>query len=244
MDAPTRIDGWKAIAAHFRRNRSTVARWAEAGDFPVRRVAGRKGASVWAWTHELDAWHARTEAVEDPGARGVDADGSSDPDQTDPAPVDRPGRRRAFKAGRAWLMGAPLVAAAALAAWMIGGGNVRALFDPGSAKLPRYIVWEYSQGKASDAPNGLRFWEVRDKTVWNESFADGKLRNKFTIISPFHFDKTDCDGILLRKNAELLAFIPDDRCPQRYLMAEDINPDTGVVTRPWFILGRIDHATY
>ena len=54
-----RLDGWKAIAAHFRRNRSTVIRWAEAGDFPVHRVGGRAGASVWAFAHELDAWLAK-----------------------------------------------------------------------------------------------------------------------------------------------------------------------------------------
>jgi tetratricopeptide (TPR) repeat protein len=55
-EQPRRIDGWKAIASHFGRNRSTVLRWAEGGDFPVRRVAGRRGASVWAYAHELDAW--------------------------------------------------------------------------------------------------------------------------------------------------------------------------------------------
>lgn len=58
-DTPIRIDGWKAIAAHFRRDRSTVIRWAEAGDFPVHRVSRRKGASVWAYAHELDAWLVR-----------------------------------------------------------------------------------------------------------------------------------------------------------------------------------------
>lgn len=36
-------------------------RWAEAGDFPVRRVSGKKSASVWAYAHELDAWLAKGE---------------------------------------------------------------------------------------------------------------------------------------------------------------------------------------
>jgi tetratricopeptide (TPR) repeat protein len=60
VDGFTRIDGWKAIAAHFRRDRSTVIRWAASGDFPVHRVAGRRSGSVWAYAHELDAWLART----------------------------------------------------------------------------------------------------------------------------------------------------------------------------------------
>lgn len=62
-EAPLRVDGWKAIAAHFRRDRSTVVRWASTGDLPVRRVPGKKGGSVWAYVHELDAWLAKGEPV-------------------------------------------------------------------------------------------------------------------------------------------------------------------------------------
>src|ERR1700678_1043222 len=68
-DTPVRIDGWKAIAAHLRRSRNTVMRWAQDGEFPVRRVMGKKGGSVWAYAHELDAWLTRGEhvAAADPG---------------------------------------------------------------------------------------------------------------------------------------------------------------------------------
>jgi hypothetical protein len=58
-----RVDGWKAIAAHFGRDRSTVVRWANTSDLPVRRVPGRKGNSVWAYAHELDAWLTKGEPV-------------------------------------------------------------------------------------------------------------------------------------------------------------------------------------
>jgi len=60
-----RLDGWKAIAAHFGRNRSTVMRWAEAGDLPVRRMLGKKSGSVWAFAHELDAWLAQSSSKVD-----------------------------------------------------------------------------------------------------------------------------------------------------------------------------------
>jgi tetratricopeptide (TPR) repeat protein len=65
-----RVNGWKAIAAHFRRNRSTVMRWAEAGDFPVRRVSGRSSGSVWAYAHELDAWLAKGPPEKDTAQHG------------------------------------------------------------------------------------------------------------------------------------------------------------------------------
>src|SRR5579862_2382099 len=58
-DTSVRIDGWKAIAAHFRRDRSTVMRWANGSDFPIRRGPGQKSGSVWAYAHELDAWLTR-----------------------------------------------------------------------------------------------------------------------------------------------------------------------------------------
>jgi tetratricopeptide (TPR) repeat protein len=51
-----RLDGWKSIAAHFNRNRTTVIRWATDDGLPVQRVSGKAGASVWAWADELDAW--------------------------------------------------------------------------------------------------------------------------------------------------------------------------------------------
>lgn len=51
-----RLDGWKAIANYFRRDRSTVMRWARDRDLPVRRMPGGKQGSVFAFEAELAAW--------------------------------------------------------------------------------------------------------------------------------------------------------------------------------------------
>ncbi len=58
-DTLTRINGWKSIAAHFGRDRTTVMRWARSPDFPVRRMPGNGSSSVYAFTYELDAWLTR-----------------------------------------------------------------------------------------------------------------------------------------------------------------------------------------
>lgn len=58
MKSPDRIDGWKAIGAYFRRDRTTVFRWARDGGLPVRRVPIDGKGSVFAYAHELDAWLA------------------------------------------------------------------------------------------------------------------------------------------------------------------------------------------
>jgi tetratricopeptide (TPR) repeat protein len=55
-----RIDGWKAIAGHFRRDRTTVMRWARDRDLPVKRVPGGSKGSVYAFAQELDQWLAKT----------------------------------------------------------------------------------------------------------------------------------------------------------------------------------------
>lgn len=56
-----RLDGWKAIAGYFRRDRTTVMRWARERQLPVHRLPGGKQGSVFAYAHELAAWAGRAE---------------------------------------------------------------------------------------------------------------------------------------------------------------------------------------
>jgi Tfp pilus assembly protein PilF len=52
-----RINGWKAIGAHFGRDRSTAIRWAQERGLPVRSVPGGGAKrTVYALKTELDAW--------------------------------------------------------------------------------------------------------------------------------------------------------------------------------------------
>jgi tetratricopeptide (TPR) repeat protein len=51
-----RLDGWKAIAGYFGRDRSTVMRWARERQLPVHRLPGGKQGTVFAFADELAAW--------------------------------------------------------------------------------------------------------------------------------------------------------------------------------------------
>jgi len=51
-----RLDGWKAIANYFRRDRTTVMRWARERNLPVHRLPGGVQGSVFALESELAAW--------------------------------------------------------------------------------------------------------------------------------------------------------------------------------------------
>jgi WD40 repeat protein len=56
VSSPGRLDSWKDIAAYLNRSVRTVRRWEEQQKLPVHRVGHQKGASVYAYKTELDAW--------------------------------------------------------------------------------------------------------------------------------------------------------------------------------------------
>jgi len=62
-----RLDSWKEIAEYIGRDVRTATRWETQG-MPLHRVPGGRGASVFAFTHEIDQWMAgpRTAAAAEP----------------------------------------------------------------------------------------------------------------------------------------------------------------------------------
>lgn len=66
-----RLDSWKDVAEYLGRDVRTVMRWSKSDGLPVRRVAGGRGRSVFAYTHEIDAWLAGAppKSAEAPPAR-------------------------------------------------------------------------------------------------------------------------------------------------------------------------------
>src|SRR6185503_20503211 len=53
-----RLGSWKAIAAHLKRDVSTVQRWEKSEGMPVHRHLHAKRGSVYGSRSELDAWWA------------------------------------------------------------------------------------------------------------------------------------------------------------------------------------------
>lgn len=97
-----RLDGWKAIAGYFKRDRSTVMRWATERDLPIRRMPG---GSVFAFEHDLAAW-SLDPAINDAAAPLVDT--AVPPRTAPPVAPDKPRARRgllvAFGAGGAAIL--------------------------------------------------------------------------------------------------------------------------------------------
>jgi len=64
---PHRLDSWKEIASHFRRDVRTVRRWEQAEGMPVHRHLHRARGSVYAYADELDRWWDTRRSQEGPG---------------------------------------------------------------------------------------------------------------------------------------------------------------------------------
>jgi TolB-like protein/tetratricopeptide (TPR) repeat protein len=72
-DGPSdRLDSWKEVAAHFRREISTVQRWERREGMPVHRHLHDKQGTVYAFRSELDAWWRQRGGV--PASPGTDAE--------------------------------------------------------------------------------------------------------------------------------------------------------------------------
>ena len=84
-----RLDSWKAIAAYLNRDERTVRRWEKASGLPVRRVAGGKGTSVFAYITELDAWLAAAQPAANHVAASAQTGDVRAAVSAEPAPLRR-----------------------------------------------------------------------------------------------------------------------------------------------------------
>jgi Tol biopolymer transport system component len=80
-----RLDSWKKIAAHFKRDVTTVQRWERREDMPVHRHVHDKQGSVYAFRSELDAWwESRRSKLPDSGETVSESASSAPPVQPPP----------------------------------------------------------------------------------------------------------------------------------------------------------------
>lgn len=101
VESSRRLDSWKDVAEYLGRDVRTAMRWAKSAGLPVRRVAGGRGRSVFAFTHEIDAWLA-----------------GGPPPVADVAPPVAPRRARPAVGLAA---GVALISSIGAAVWMWGG---------------------------------------------------------------------------------------------------------------------------
>ena len=90
-----RLDSWKEIANHLKRDERTVKRWEESRGLPVRRIPGKR-SGVYAFKSEIDSWlssgggtvaPASHPAVQSGQIRTIVVSSDSSESVADPAPI-------------------------------------------------------------------------------------------------------------------------------------------------------------
>src|SRR5512141_2256225 len=108
---PARLDSWKDIAAHLKRDVSTVQRWEKREGMPVHRHVHDRQGSVYASRAELDAWmHGRKLPAEQDSGISIASVQQSSPEAGSPAVTSR---RARVASRQVWVF---VLAAAALLA--------------------------------------------------------------------------------------------------------------------------------
>jgi hypothetical protein len=82
---PTRLNGWKEIAAYFGKGVRTVQRWEKELGLPVHRIGSAAGEIVYALPPELDRWQASAAA-----RKGIRDAAAANGENHEPAPVEQP----------------------------------------------------------------------------------------------------------------------------------------------------------
>jgi hypothetical protein len=89
--ANEQLDSWKEIAAHLKRDVTTVRRWEKREGLPVHRHLHERRDSVYAFTAEIDAWwRGRQNRLAENGSNVA---GESAPSPEVPTESPRPRRR-------------------------------------------------------------------------------------------------------------------------------------------------------
>ncbi len=142
-----RLDGWKAIAAHFGRDRTTVIRWAAERAMPIHRIPGGTRGSVYALTEELDDWLGAARHEEPQDEPATPQDPPSEPQakpQADPLDEPHPPRvnsaRRRRRVPRLAVVAITATLAAAVYTWTGFGSPEPSASVPGDPAAAALFV--------------------------------------------------------------------------------------------------------
>jgi hypothetical protein len=226
-----RLDSWKAIAEYLGRDVRTLRRWEQRG-FPVRRVPGGSGHSVFAFKTEIDAW------LRDGGESGEPAPPVP---LTTPAPPGPPAPQRAPVARRPFRwrsVVAALIVIAAIASWKI--------LAPSAAEEPLTLAMSQTQIVASDSSG---------REHWRYSFPEGTRNIPFPEAESYAVLGGDRPAILVAtsqsmRNDKVLAngalrmFSTEGRLVRTFEFDDRLRFRDGDYEAPWMLTDfKVDQST-
>ena len=166
-----RLDSWKDIAAHLKRDVSTVQRWEKREGMPVHRHLHDKLGSVFAFRTELDAWSRSRSPLPVSGDRDV-------PDESESRPRPVASRRR--RAAGLALAGV-ILAALAAAAWFLEGTEARRRNPLADARFTHLTDFDGTEQAAVLSRDGGFVALLSDRDgptdVWVTQVGTGQFHN-------------------------------------------------------------------
>lgn len=157
-----RLDGWKAIAGYFRRDRTTVMRWARERDLPVHRLPGGKQGSVFAYEHELAAWAGRAEQGDlddEVGKKAASAATAPLPPTSSPEASATPAMRTSARKGSRLHVAAGVVIVIGLL--MAATATLTDMFAPAPSSSERAAALPHVASVADDYVAARDLWARR-----------------------------------------------------------------------------------
>ncbi len=170
------LNGWKEIAAFFRKDERTMRRWAATMDLPVHRVHDAKRGTVYAYAGDLEQWlkRQRQNLNGDDVAELPVETAAVAPVQTTPEPAASGGRPARWR----WLIFAALIVAAATGTWAMTSFRQAAVAPPPQNRPSQQVYDLYLNGiylSQKRTPEGLaEAIKIFEKvTALDSSFAPG-----------------------------------------------------------------------
>jgi Tol biopolymer transport system component len=165
-DSDDRLDSWKDIAAHLKRDVSTVQRWEKREGMPVHRHFHDKLGSVYASRAELDAWSRSRSPIPAGAEASVER----------ARVLERPGRRFAWLA-----LGGALLAGIGAAMWFGGGTDGEKRNPLADARFTHLTDFDGAERAAAISRDGsfVAFLSDRDgpTDVWLTQVGTGQFHN-------------------------------------------------------------------
>lgn len=199
-----RLGSWKAIAAHLKRDVTTVQRWERREGMPVHRHRHEKRGSVYAFKSELDAW------MKDRRPR-------IEPEATTPKSNPRP---------RVIALAAVVLALIGVATWWLTRGERAAANPLVDARISPLTDFEGVELAAAISRDGkfVAFLSDRDGAMdaWITQVGTGEFRNLTKGSAPE----------LLNPEVRSLAFTPDSSLLTLWTRRNDAKPAVNVQAIP------------
>lgn len=150
------LNGWKEIAAFFRKDERTMRRWAATMDLPVHRVAGAKRGTVYAYASDLESWLKRQRLSGDDVAPAPDDEAAVAAGLAGPDPRRRGAER--WSTRWRWVALVGVIVAGATATWAMTSMRQTAVAPPASSRPSQQVYDLYLNGiylSQKRTPEGL-----------------------------------------------------------------------------------------